>query len=134
MASNSSSRATAPPEHANLNSVVIVLLMGQTGVGKSHVRILTHSLGFNLGKLTRAPSQFINVAAGEDLAPVCDGLTNEDDTIRHFTLRNPEDPKTSLILVDTPGLDNYDVRANDLILQNIRGWINKQYEYLNSNR
>ncbi|RXW11679.1 hypothetical protein EST38_g14176 [Candolleomyces aberdarensis] len=82
---------------------------------------------FNLGKLTRAQSQFINVAAGEDLAPVCDDLTNEDDTIRHFILRNPEDPKASLILVDTPGLDNYDFRANDLILQNTRDWINNQY-------
>jgi hypothetical protein len=82
-------------------------------------------LKFN--ELTRAPSQFINVAAGESIAPVYPGLFGSSSTVEAYRVRkpgpqDPGDPKASVILVDTPGLDNY--YMDDLaILQKIRSWI-----------
>jgi hypothetical protein len=82
-------------------------------------------LKFN--KLTRAPSQFINVAAGEEIAPVFPGLADGSRTVEAYVVRKPSlqshaNPTASVILVDTPGLDNQSF--DDLtILQKIQSWI-----------
>jgi hypothetical protein len=80
-------------------------------------------------KLTRPSSQFINIAAGEDsdIAPVYPGLAGSTSTVKAYRVRKPSiqdsgDPKASVILVDTPGLDNY--YLDDLaILEKTRSWI-----------
>ncbi|RXW24474.1 hypothetical protein EST38_g1339 [Candolleomyces aberdarensis] len=92
-------------------SGVIVVVLGVEGVGKSH---------------------FINTVAGEELAEESDGLAHEDTTIQHFPLRNPavqdpDDPKSTLVLVDTPGLDDYYSSTDLAWLRNLQDWITAQY-------
>jgi hypothetical protein len=75
--------------------------------------------------LTRAPSQFIRVAAGENIAPVYPGLAGSTSTVKAYrvekpSIQDPGDPRASVILVDTPGLDDMD---DLVILEKIRSWI-----------
>ncbi|TEB21442.1 hypothetical protein FA13DRAFT_1799812 [Coprinellus micaceus] len=85
-----------------------------------------------LGKvwIWKKPCKFINVAAGKPIAAVSGALTaNENElAVRHFTLKNPRphspNSPDKLILVDTPGFDNYYRQANDAtILQRIIEWL-----------
>ncbi|TEB18245.1 hypothetical protein FA13DRAFT_1803900 [Coprinellus micaceus] len=90
-------------------SGIIILLLGRSGAGKSH---------------------FINVAAGKKIASVSGSLTADKNelVVQHFTIdnrqpRNPNSPD-KLILVDTPGFDNYYREVNDAtILQRISEWL-----------
>ncbi|KAJ2935185.1 hypothetical protein H1R20_g1950, partial [Candolleomyces eurysporus] len=89
-------------------SGVIFPVLGLEGVGKSN---------------------FINKAAGEAVADVSDELEHRDTTIRAFFLRNPatedpDDPKSTLIvLVDTPGLDDFYAYTDLTWLKNLLDWI-----------
>ena len=74
--------------------------------------------------------QFINVAAGQIIAPVYPGLFGSSSTVEAYRVRKPDprdpgDPRASVILVDTPGLDSH--YMDDLtILQKIQSWVNER--------
>lgn len=89
------------------NSGIIILLLGRSGAGKSH---------------------FINVAAGRSVVSVTGAVTPDKSelAVRHFTLDNPLDPSSpdKVILVDTPGFDNYYKDVDDAaILYRISEWL-----------
>ncbi|CAA7263275.1 unnamed protein product [Cyclocybe aegerita] len=81
----------------------LILLMGQTGAGKSH---------------------FINVAAGRVLATVNDNQTSMDPEINSFVVRNfnKRSGPSDLVLVDTPGFDHIYLSDSD-ILKLIAEWL-----------
>jgi len=79
----------------------LILVMGQTGVGKSN---------------------FINVAANENVMSVSDSLHSCTKKVKHVVCPHPDDPARRIVLVDTPGLD--DTYADDFyVVSRIVEWM-----------
>lgn len=96
------------PKDATVNVAtgIMILLMGQTGAGKSH---------------------FI-ASAGADKAKIGHTLSSEELEVRSYVVKNPnvEDPmnyRSRVVLVDTPGLNNAKITDSE-ILKRIGAWLN----------
>lgn len=85
----------------------VVVLMGQTGSGKS---------------------TFINCAAGHDVAPVTHSVTSCTNDIRLFHCARPGHPNERIFLVDTPGFDHTKAQSPKGVLQQVSEWLIATYK------
>ena len=97
--------------------------MGNTGAGRSHVRPSSFIPSHISAKVFL---QFINAAAGFELAPVCDSQTSKNLAVQHFKVQRPETPQEHVIFVEPPGFDHGNESMDDAnILRAISEWMNK---------
>ncbi|KAF5325899.1 hypothetical protein D9611_000783 [Ephemerocybe angulata] len=91
-------------------SGIVVLLMGQTGAGKGH---------------------FINTAAGRQIAPEYKELEPPLSEIQAFVVHAPKGVDrralraSSVVLVDTPGLNNGKRLSDATILKRVNAWLDE---------
>jgi GTPase Era involved in 16S rRNA processing len=66
--------------------------------------------------------QFINMAAGKEVATVSGGMASCTSTIEHFVVLHKEDPTRHLVFVDAPGF-NEAWQDEDRKLRQIVDWL-----------
>ncbi|RDB17361.1 GTPase Era [Hypsizygus marmoreus] len=100
---NSLSLAVDIPFKGASKNDTFVLVLGQTGSGKS---------------------TFINKAIGEEVATVGHDIDPETTTIRYFVATHPNHSDRRFIFVDTPGFDDPFIEDSE-ILDRIIKWLKK---------
>ncbi|KAF8056289.1 hypothetical protein FPV67DRAFT_1678222 [Lyophyllum atratum] len=87
------------------DSGVIILVLGDTGVGKSTLY-----------------SQFINAVAGRPIAEVSHRLISSEPVAKHFIIQHHQRSTRSFILLEAPGFDHYS-ESDEEILKRIIDWL-----------
>jgi GTPase Era involved in 16S rRNA processing len=68
--------------------------------------------------------QFINKAAGRDVAVVGDGPQRCTSDVQPFIFKQNEDPARRVIFIDTPGFNSDTIGLDDkMILKQILDWL-----------
>jgi len=93
------------PSRFSGESEILILLLGNTGVGKS---------------------TFINAAAGYNVAQVTHGLTSCKSNVGTFTVRHPENPTLSVIFIEWPGFDQQFLTDREILKRTIE-WLKTSY-------
>ncbi|KAF5384230.1 hypothetical protein D9615_003470 [Tricholomella constricta] len=98
----------------------LVLILGQTGAGKSTVRIIRF-----LARLSTQVTfaQFINHAAAAEVMEVGHGLKSQTQSLSYHTVNHRG---RRFIFVDTPGFDDSNLMEDGQILRRIATWLKKR--------
>ncbi|KAG6833273.1 hypothetical protein H0H87_009448 [Tephrocybe sp. NHM501043] len=101
----------------------IVLLLGQTGAGKSTVSKPHIPLPHEISDTSITP-KFVNHLVGQSVMTVGHNIKSQTEQVSHYTVPNPRNRRRRIMLVDTPGFDDYKIEDRD-ILDKIVHWLKK---------
>jgi len=101
--------------------------MGQSGSGKSQVRLLI-SNGFQLGIIIE---KIIDTLTGEPGQRATESFNSVTQVLEAIRILDHEIYRSRIVLVDTPGF-NHSSKTDEEILSMIREWLEKMYVKLDS--